>query len=143
MHTPEPWRFYDDTNDGKTNRIEIVATGKTIARIYQSVNEEDLPNARRIVACVNLCAGIPIERLEKCQQYDAKAMVDLMLKWYDERNELLKALKELTNLAGVLDDSTDEGGMLDYRYDDAISLIQNIETVSVPHETTEPNEHEK
>lgn len=48
--TPGPWSFYDDSNDGKTNRIEIVAIGKTVARIYHSVPEEDLPNAAHIAA---------------------------------------------------------------------------------------------
>ena len=42
-HTPGPWTFYDDT--ASTGRIEIVALGKTVARIYRSVPEEDLPNA--------------------------------------------------------------------------------------------------
>ena len=53
-HTPGPWKFYDDSNDGKTNRIEIVAIGKTVARIYHSVPEEDLPNARLIAAAPDL-----------------------------------------------------------------------------------------
>lgn len=53
-HTPGPWVFYDDSNDGKTNRIEIVATGKTVARIYNSVPAEDLPNARLIAAAPEL-----------------------------------------------------------------------------------------
>lgn len=53
-HTPGPWKFYDDSNDGKTNRIEIVAIGKTVARIYRSVPEEDLPNARLIAAAPEL-----------------------------------------------------------------------------------------
>ena len=53
-HTPGPWTFYDDSNDGKTNRIEIVAIGKTVARIYHSVPSEDLPNARLIAASPDL-----------------------------------------------------------------------------------------
>lgn len=53
-HTPGPWSFYDDSNDGKTNRIEIVAIGKTVARIYHSVPAEDLPNARLIAAAPDL-----------------------------------------------------------------------------------------
>ena len=47
-HTPGPWNLYDDT--ASTGRIEIVALGKTVARIYRSVPEEDLPNARLIAA---------------------------------------------------------------------------------------------
>lgn len=49
--TPGEWVCYDDSSDGKTNRIEIVAIGKTVARIYRSVPEQDLPNARLIAAC--------------------------------------------------------------------------------------------
>lgn len=57
-HTPGPWSFYDDSNDGKTNRIEIVAIGKTVARIYHSVPEEDLPNARLIAAAPELLEAL-------------------------------------------------------------------------------------
>jgi hypothetical protein len=53
-HTPGPWVVYDDSNNGKTNRIEIAALGKTVARIYHSVPEEDLPNARLIAAAPDL-----------------------------------------------------------------------------------------
>lgn len=57
-HTPGPWKFYDDSNDGKTNRIEIVAIGKTVARIYHSVPAEDLPNARLIAAAPDLLEAL-------------------------------------------------------------------------------------
>jgi hypothetical protein len=57
-YTPGPWVFYDDSNDGKTNRIEIAARGKTVARIYHSVPEEDLPNARLIVAAPDLLEAL-------------------------------------------------------------------------------------
>ena len=57
-HTPGPWVVYDDSNDGKTNRIEIAARGKTIARIYHSVPEEDLPNGRLIAAAPDLLSAL-------------------------------------------------------------------------------------
>ena len=57
-HTPGPWSFYDDSNDGKTNRIEIVAIGKTVARIYHSVPDKDLPNARLIAAAPDLLESL-------------------------------------------------------------------------------------
>lgn len=57
-HTPGPWSFYDDSNDGKTNRIEIVAIGKTVARIYHSVPAQDLPNARLIAAAPDLLEAL-------------------------------------------------------------------------------------
>lgn len=59
-HTPGPWKFYDDSNNGKTNRIEIVAIGKTVARIYHSVPEEDLPNARLIAAAPDLLDALKL-----------------------------------------------------------------------------------
>lgn len=57
-HTPGPWTVYDDSNDGKTNRIEIAALGKTVARIYHSVPAEDLPNARLIAAAPELLEAL-------------------------------------------------------------------------------------
>ena len=69
-HTPGPWSLYDDSNDGKTNRIEIVAIGKTIAHIYHSVKEEDLPNARMIAAAPELLAAL--ERIAELS-YDSEA----------------------------------------------------------------------
>jgi hypothetical protein len=53
-HTPGPWVVYDDSKDGKTNRIEIAALGKTVAHIYSSVPKEDVPNARLISAAPEL-----------------------------------------------------------------------------------------
>lgn len=57
-HTPGPWTVYDDSNDGKTNRIEIVAIGKTVARIYHSVPSEDLPNALLIASAPDLLTAL-------------------------------------------------------------------------------------
>lgn len=57
-HTPGPWVIYDDSNDGKTNRIEIAALGKTVARIYHSVPAEDIPNARLIAAAPEMLAAL-------------------------------------------------------------------------------------
>ena len=59
-YTPGPWVFYDDSNDGKTKRIEIAARGKTVARIYHSVPEEDLPNARLIAAAPELFEALQL-----------------------------------------------------------------------------------
>jgi hypothetical protein len=58
QHTPGPWVAYDDSNDGKTNRFEIAARGKTVAYIYHSVPEEDLPNAFLIAAAPDLLEAL-------------------------------------------------------------------------------------
>lgn len=66
-HTPEPWKratdiyadrgCIDDSNDVR------IATTSMMARIASK--EEIAANARRIVACVNACAGLDLESLEK------------------------------------------------------------------------------
>jgi hypothetical protein len=53
-YTPGPWTHYDDSNDGKTNRHEIQARGKTIAHIYCSVPDQDFANARLIAAAPDM-----------------------------------------------------------------------------------------
>lgn len=60
QHTPGPWIVYNDSDDGKTNRIEIAARGKTVARIYHSVPKEDLPNARLIAAAPDLLEALRV-----------------------------------------------------------------------------------
>ena len=58
QHTPGPWVVYDDSNDGKTNRFEIAARGKTVAHIYHSVPEEDLSNAFLIASAPDLLEAL-------------------------------------------------------------------------------------
>lgn len=57
--TKGDWVHYDDTDAaGKTDRHEIVAIGKTVARIYMSVALEDAANARLIVLSHNALAAL-------------------------------------------------------------------------------------
>jgi hypothetical protein len=56
-HTAEPWRFYD-WSDGSVSIHDSHDD-----RIANMVDDFDEANARRIVACVNACAGIPINML--------------------------------------------------------------------------------
>lgn len=56
-HTPEPWHV--GQHEGRYIYDE---GGLGIAIVTDS--GRDLPNARRIVACVNACAGIPTEWIE-------------------------------------------------------------------------------
>lgn len=51
--TPGPWKHYDDS-DSVTRRHEIVALGKTVARIYCSEPEVDPYNAHLIAAAPEL-----------------------------------------------------------------------------------------
>lgn len=63
-HTKEPW-VAEKTLQGRDSSISN-RRGKTIAIVYQNENidGDDLANAKRIVACVNACAGITNEALE-------------------------------------------------------------------------------
>lgn len=58
-HTPEPWRT--DAKSGFPQDVHD-ATGNLVAACSEANFGE--ANARRIVACVNACAGISIESLE-------------------------------------------------------------------------------
>ena len=59
-YTPGPWVHYDDSADGKTNRHEIAAFGKTICHIYHSVPEQDKANARLIAAAPELLEALEL-----------------------------------------------------------------------------------
>ena len=61
-HTPEPWKtdeleIFIFGNDGNLTATPFMCAGRP--------SETANANARRIVACVNACAGIPTEDLEK------------------------------------------------------------------------------
>lgn len=87
--TEAPWNYYDDSNDGKVNRIEIVAIGKTIAHIYRSVPREDVPNAALIALLRNKAEAI-IALVEAAQK-----VVDNVALICDEEIELEAALSRL------------------------------------------------
>lgn len=79
-HTPEPWAIAEAFG----GLIPIWSRVKWITNIH-AVPEESSNNARRIVACVNACAGIPTETLE-----NAKAVIEFT-KQKDHDAEILCA----------------------------------------------------
>lgn len=65
-HTPEPWH----TEGESPYHIAIVyhqpgKKFKVVARTPDGTTKENKANARRIVACVNACAGIDTETMER------------------------------------------------------------------------------
>mgnify|MGYP003341995656 CR=1 FL=1 len=58
-HTPGPWKHYDDS-ENSVHRHEIVALGKTVARIYctNGAQIEDAANARLIAAAPDLLEAL-------------------------------------------------------------------------------------
>jgi hypothetical protein len=85
MHTPEPWRFNEAQADIDGQNGEAIA----VCYWNDDDGEGALLNGRRIVACVNACAGIPTDHLERCNAIGA---VDEILK---ERNALKQQRDEL------------------------------------------------
>lgn len=61
-HTPEPWRASNTCELDSGRVVQTVMRGDdTLADVFST---DAKANARRIVACVNACAGIPTEHLE-------------------------------------------------------------------------------
>lgn len=100
-HTPEPWHLCEVKNE--TGRIKhlvpvdaeemslltIVENDQaTFAAIY---NDDD---ARRIVACVNACAGIDTELLEIIEDND-KTLAGVIANVEKQRDELLAFAEEV------------------------------------------------
>lgn len=90
-HTSEPWSQRDQY-------VRAPAKGKLTPHIAQICcgntarpTEQELANARRIVACVNACAGIPTEALETGVISDAAAYID----------DALHSLERLPNVEGA------------------------------------------
>ena len=95
-HTPEPWEFgYGQTREfGMCLGIGLNSAPDwhvvAVVSPADSVNHADEANARRIVACVNACAGIETGHLEKYGLPDfAQKISDLR----EQRDELLAALE--------------------------------------------------
>ena len=63
-HTPEPWRIENGC---------IYSGSALIIKWLEPKNASNEDNARRIVACVNACAGLATQQLE---QTTLRAMLD-------------------------------------------------------------------
>lgn len=81
-HTPEPWSYCED-NDGWCLENGCEQHGYALSEA----------NARRIVACVNICAGVSIEMLEASTHGCVGAILNETIKASRYRDELLAALK--------------------------------------------------
>ncbi len=89
-HTPEPWvlfevgeRFKYQCPAAASDNTSILTTTEEDGVVWAAVyNDED---ARRIVACVNACAGM-------------ENPADEIAKLKSERSEMLSALKEILNI---------------------------------------------
>lgn len=103
-HTQEPWRYTPAETEEDDGRIYVTTGANIVGSGSESIFRVDLDeiaglddaNARRIVACVNACAGIPTEHLVRCNAISA---VDEIL---SERNALKKQRDELLAALGKI-----------------------------------------
>ena len=91
-HTPEPWKLC--RNDQSVGD----ARGYAVCDVWprgddQLASEEGKDNARRIVACVNACRGLPTDELE--QKGIVAAAGTQLLDVEQQRDELLTVLEAL------------------------------------------------
>jgi hypothetical protein len=86
-HTAEPWKVQ---KPHAGNRGFEIADSSGLNQVCQDVNEA---NARRIVACVNACRGLPTDELE--QRGLVQAVGAELIELTNQRDQLLAALKNL------------------------------------------------
>jgi hypothetical protein len=92
-HTPEPWREQDGrivANEPSADNDEVLICD--VAPDNHALTEFDEFNARRIVACVNACAGISNEHLELL------SVAQMVAAAVEQRDELVGALREIKEL---------------------------------------------
>lgn len=93
-HTPEPWSVSEGLGRDYGSKSFGVAAKSPYHCVVPNlnINQED---ARRIVACVNACAGIPTETLEHLPLTVRSAIeVGALVQQRDELAAKLAALKE-------------------------------------------------
>lgn len=102
-HTKEPWRVKPAEHGSNCFYVVDGDATSAVARVtnykMQGVGEA---NARRIVACVNACAAIPTEELEKAATDPTAGMFGRLAgKSVSQRDHAVRALSQLLS---VLDD---------------------------------------
>lgn len=110
QHTAEPWGVSSSCPRiivqfdalGESGVIIGSASGYTGSGYFPSDDEAKI-NARRIVACVNACAGIPVEALEACAAGNLPFSVPAQIQARIQRKSLLAAAKDTLIRYGTLD----------------------------------------
>ena len=94
-HTPEPWEVVTDCEGQCCWFVQQIGNDDPFHRITKIETDED--TARRIVACVNACAGITTEALERelAEEHGfVRAFQREREKLIEQRDELLAALRD-------------------------------------------------
>lgn len=91
-HTQEPWRANDAQADIDGPNGEPVA----VCYCNDESGDDAKENARRIVACVNACAGIDTELLEIIADND-KTLAGVITELEKQRDTFLAALERIVD----------------------------------------------
>lgn len=93
-HTQEPWDVHQDAAGIIVAKVnpDLSLLGLDLDEYACFMNEED---ARRVVACVNACAGIPTDDLEASPEHGLPHLAEFAVSLVAQRDELLAALETL------------------------------------------------
>ena len=117
-HTPEPWRVGRRGNDV----VGSNGLGDTVAMMIDCDSDEQThANARRIVTCVNACAGIPDELL---YDQDPGCLLSAMVEQEQEIRAITKQRDELLAAAEAIEIDAEE--CLDF--DECTAMLVPIDT---------------
>jgi hypothetical protein len=97
-HTKEPWSYQASIPEEGYECFWIISRCRQISSFDGPQNDEQFSNVRRIVACVNACAGIPIDMLEAMPSGPA-SLLPMYARLEKQRDELLAALENCRLLA--------------------------------------------
>ena len=128
-HTKEPWRVTADGFIASSGFVPIRTPFREDAfkpGPGRSDHSDELlgANARRIVACVNACAAIPIEDLEKAAEDPIAGMFGRLAgKSVSQRDHAVRALSQLLS---VLDDPHRTAGKTHDALEAARSAVATI-----------------
>lgn len=123
MHTKEPWDIGTNSESYKSYECYIGNADVigAVAFIPKSQNKNGKANARRIVACVNACAGMD----------DPEAHITLLEdnandagKYKHQRDELLSIVKDMRNAKSEVFSMSPEGRKYLAKMDAAIAKCE-------------------
>lgn len=101
-HTEEPWRVVEGSVDVR-DLIREASPGKhaNICQVFATSKGQAMPmsaNSRRIVACVNACIDVPLERLYGLSVAQVLRELDVLREELDVRTEAMLTGDDLAGL---------------------------------------------
>ena len=139
-HTAEPWRVDADKNCEEFFWIAVDSETE-----IAMISDGRIDDAKRIVACVNACTGIPTETLEK--YYGDQGGIDAALEEASLRDHV-NAVQQRNDLAEAIRLTLDENGHLAdgdvctlKRLKDALAKVGAGETVIDGHNVVRVERH--